>query len=196
MGRLRFGTARSPAVTGGGGQRHSFTAHGYRQPGGPLGPPQPASPAASTSSAVPASPPRNAQGLPAPPGLAGEEAMGCQDGGGMSGYPASGCPACVRPPAHRARPTRQSPSRPLCGPDVYAPFHRPDAFDPPTQSPCPPRWCPFISPGFGATIRLRGPTKHVLHTHQTTERLQGSTLAKPTRNTNQTQHTQQPHSPT
>ena len=44
------------------------------------------------------------------------------------------------------------------------PLPRPDAFDPPTQSPCPPRWCPFISPGFGATIRLRGPTKHVLHT--------------------------------
>ena len=98
-------------------------------------------------------------------------------------------PQCaVGPPAAHAKPARQSPPLP-CGADVYAPFHRPDAFDPPTQSPCPPRWCPFISPGFGATIRLRGPTEHVLHTHHSTERLQGSTLAKPTRNTNQTQHT-------
>ena len=104
LGRLRFGTARSPAVTSGGGQRHSFTADGYCQPGGPQGPPQPVSPAASTSSAVPASPPRIARGLPAPPGLAEEEAMGCQDGSGASGYHAPGFPACGRP--HRG--TRQT----------------------------------------------------------------------------------------
>ena len=58
------------------------------------------------------------------------------------------------------------------------PLHRPDAFDPPAQSPCPPRWCPFISPGFGATIRLRGPLRHVLHTHHTTERFYNPTRAK------------------
>ena len=58
------------------------------------------------------------------------------------------------------------------------PLPRPDAFDPPAQSPCPPRWCPFISPGFGATIRLRGPLRHVLHTHHTTERFYNPTRAK------------------
>ena len=57
MDRSRFGTARRPTVTSGRGQRHSFTAHRYRQPGGPQGPSQPTSPAVSTSSAVPASPP-------------------------------------------------------------------------------------------------------------------------------------------
>ena len=168
MGRLRFGTARSPAVTSGGGQRHSFTADGYCQPGGPQGPPQPVSPAGITSSAVPASPPRTAQGLPAPPGLAEEEAMGCQDGGGMSGYPASGCPGCVRPPAHTRQTDQAIPVVVTMWRRRLRPLHRPDAFDPPTQSPCPPRWCPFISPGFGATIRLRGPLRHVLHTHHTT----------------------------
>ena len=121
MGRLRFGTACRPAVTSGRGQRHSFTAHRYRQPGGPQGPPQPTSPAASTSSAVPASPPRTARGLPAPPGLAEEEAIGCQDGGGANGYPAPGCPAYVRPTRTHTRPPRQSPPLPSLGADVYTP---------------------------------------------------------------------------
>ena len=47
--------------------------------------------------------------------------MGCQDGGGASGYLAPGCPAYGRPPRTHARPPRQSPPTPLLGADVYAP---------------------------------------------------------------------------
>ena len=190
MGRLRFGTARSPAATSGRSQRHSFTAHGYRQPGGPQGPPQPTSPAASTSSAVPASPPRTARGLPAPPGLAEEEAIGCQEvktrRRGASGYHAPGCPVCGRPRRCTRQTAQALPARATTRRRRLRPLYRPDAFDPPTQSPCPPRWCQFISPRFGATIRLRGPLRHVLHTQHTTERLhasQGPHTAQTKRNT-------------
>ena len=62
--------------------------------------------------------------------------MGCQDGSGASGYHAPGVPACGRPSRSTRPPARQSPPLPR-GADVYAPFHRPDAFDPPTLSPLP-----------------------------------------------------------
>ena len=100
--------------------------------------------------------------------------MGCQDGGGASGYHAPGCPACGRPRRCTRQTAQAIPAFATTGRRRLRPLYRPDAFDPPmdppAQSPCPPRWCPFISPGFGATIRLRGPLRHILHLHHSTER--------------------------
>ena len=62
--------------------------------------------------------------------------MGCQDGGGASGYYAPGCPAYDRP--HRCtHQTAQAIPVIATWRRRLRPLHRPDAFDPPHPIPLP-----------------------------------------------------------
>ena len=60
--------------------------------------------------------------------------MGCQDGGGASGYLAPGCPACGRP-RRSTRQTAQAIPVIATWRRRLRPLHRPDAFDPPHPIP-------------------------------------------------------------